>query len=78
LAIQANLQELGGGQQQPSLDIVYPYGNRFKRIATIGVILLRIPTKGRKHVARGETRLTTQQAGSKSGAPASANRHVGG
>jgi len=48
------------------------------RIAAIGVILLRIPTKGRKHVARGETRLTTQQAGSKSGAPAGANRHVGG
>jgi len=63
---------------KPPLDVVYPYGNRFKRIAAIGVILLRIPTKGRKHVARGETRLTTQQAGSKSGAPASANRHVGG
>jgi hypothetical protein len=62
---------------KPPLDVVYPYGNRFKRIAAIGVILLRIPTK-EKHVARGETRLTTQQAGSKSGAPASANRHVGG
>jgi hypothetical protein len=45
---------------------VHPYRNRFRRIAAIGVILLRIPTKGRRHVARGEKRVTARQAGSKS------------
>jgi hypothetical protein len=48
------------------------------RIAAIVVILLRIPSKGRRHVPRGETRLTAPQAGSKSGSPASTNRRAGG
>jgi hypothetical protein len=47
------------------------------RIAAIAVVLLRIPGKGRRHVPRKETRLTAQQAGSKSPAPASANRRAG-
>jgi hypothetical protein len=57
---------------------VHPYGNRSVRIAAIVVILLGIPSKGRRKIPRGETRLMAQQAGSKSGSPASTNRRAGG
>jgi hypothetical protein len=42
--------------------MAHPYGNRSARIAAIVVILLRIPSKGRRQVRRGETRLTAQQS----------------